>query len=300
MTRPRGRVIVQCEMAPRAPAPSRTRVDAQPTVVRAGEHACLRTASGEAHDRLTAAFVASALARGDKVVQLREGRDGAAVGDAELGAAFASASTGGQLEIADARAVLLARGAFDPDRVLEWLRTEHAVALGQGWSGMSVTVDMAAVSGAPGGERLAEYERRLDRELASGTLALLCHYDLRRFSRSMHAHAGRLHHVDIPPELAGIGRTGPLAAAVQRAGSAVRLAGELDVDTANPIGDVLLAHFHGALELDVADVSYADVIGMRALRGPVGRKLTITGASPSTLPLMRLLAWDSDPTVEIR
>jgi hypothetical protein len=275
---------------------------ALPTVVRAGEHACLRTASGEARDRVTAALMAGELARGQKVVQLREGpgRDaGLLEPDTALGSTFAAAVGERSLTVVDA-GELLERGAFDADRALGWLQAEHDAALGEGRSGLSVVADMAAVIGASSAERVLEYERRVNDEFRPSTVTLLCHYDLRRFPRGMHADAAALHDVDVSPELAEIARRGRLAAAVARPGITVRLAGELDLDSAESIGNVLLAHFHGALTLDLTDLTYVDVVGMRTLRGYPGQKLTITGVSPAALPLLRLLDWESDPQVEIR
>ena len=47
---------------------------------------------------------------------------------------------------------------------------------------------------------------------------------------------------------------------------------------ASPV-EVLDAHFEGPLRLDLADLSYVDVAGMRALRAHKGQRLTISPAS---------------------
>jgi hypothetical protein len=38
---------------------------------------------------------------------------------------------------------------------------------------------------------------------------------------------------------------------------------------------------------------------MRALRGHTSQPLTIAGASPTVHRMLRLLAWDSDPGVDV-
>jgi hypothetical protein len=63
--------------------------------------------------------------------------------------------------------------------------------------------------------------------------------------------------------------------------------------------DVLDAHFHGPLRLDLADLEFVDVAGMRALRGHKGQQLTIAGASPPVRRLLGLLGWDTDPSVQV-
>jgi STAS domain-containing protein len=65
------------------------------------------------------------------------------------------------------------------------------------------------------------------------------------------------------------------------------------------VSEVLDAHFHGPLRLDLANLSYVDVAGMRALRGRRGQRLTISPASDAVRRLLALLAWDTDPDVEL-
>jgi anti-anti-sigma regulatory factor len=109
--------------------------------------------------------------------------------------------------------------------------------------------------------------------------------------------------VDIGPELASLSRAGNLAAARTGArdgdGEALRLAGELDYAAAGPLAAVLAAHFHGQLVVDLGDLEFVDVAGMRALRGRMGQPLRITAASATVKRLLALLAWDTDPLVEI-
>lgn len=66
------------------------------------------------------------------------------------------------------------------------------------------------------------------------------------------------------------------------------------------MSEVLDEHFHGPLRLDLADLSYVDVAGMRALRGHKGQRLTIGPVSDAVRRLLALLAWDTDPEIELR
>ena len=79
----------------------------------------------------------------------------------------------------------------------------------------------------------------------------------------------------------------------------MRLAGELDFGCAAVLASVLDTHFHGPLSLDLDDLTYVDVTGMRALRGRKGQPLTIHAASDAVRRLAELLAWDTDPDVEV-
>jgi anti-anti-sigma factor len=101
------------------------------------------------------------------------------------------------------------------------------------------------------------------------------------------------------PELATVGREGCLAAARISDGETLRLSGELDFSSAEALGDVLRAHFHGKLQLDLADLDFVDVAGMRALRGTKEQPLIIVAASDCVHRLVSLLAWDTAPGIEI-
>jgi ABC-type transporter Mla MlaB component len=105
--------------------------------------------------------------------------------------------------------------------------------------------------------------------------------------------------VEISPELAPLGRDGDLAGARVLRTGALRLAGELDYDCAGTLADVLAAHFCGNLRLDLADLRFVDVVGMRALRGKAWQALSIAGASEPVRRLLSLMGWDTDPDVEV-
>jgi hypothetical protein len=59
------------------------------------------------------------------------------------------------------------------------------------------------------------------------------------------------------------------------------------------------AFVRGRLRLDLDDVALIDVAGMRALRGRTGQSSTIVAASAAVRRLPALLAWDTDPAIEV-
>jgi ABC-type transporter Mla MlaB component len=242
--------------------------------MRPGEPARFRVADAADRDRLDAAFVRAGLRRGHMVVYLcaESAADDTSTRLRGLDDAVDDALARGQIEVRDARAASEPDGTFDIDGLLEAIRDEHARAVYHGYTGLSLTGDVDAALTSVGADRVAEYERRLERELVGGTQVLLCRYD--------HSHAG-------------------LAAARVRAPETLRLAGELDYESADDLATVLDEHFSGPRRLDLADLSYVDVSAMRALRGPSGQPLTIAGASEPVRRLVDLLGWDTDPTVEV-
>jgi ABC-type transporter Mla MlaB component len=271
-------------------------------VVRPGEHACCRFAHAQDRLQVASAFVRDALARGHKVVYLCDGEDldafaeQLAGGRKDVGAALAS----GQLELRRAYDNYVPEGRFDVERMLVVIREDRERALADGYPALSITGEMAwAQPHVPGAESLSEYEQRFAEAMAGGEMVALCQYAHGDFEPATLAEVADSHEVDLSPELAPLARTQCLIGARVDGGRTLRLAGELDFASADALASVLDGHFHDPLKLDLADLSYVDVAGMRAMRRRVGQPLTIAGASASVRRMLGLLAWDTDPEVEV-
>jgi anti-anti-sigma regulatory factor len=272
------------------------------SAIRPGEHACSRPAHVDDGERLAAAFVRNGLARSEKVLYLHDRAEEEEVLRPlrSRGAAVDAAMASGKLALRRADDVYLVDGTFEEERTLAMVRAEHAQALADGFAGLSVVVDMGwALCSGPGRVPLAAYERRVGQLFEGPTLTGLCLYDHARFAVATLGDVADAHDVDVPPELATIGREGRIAAAVVQPGRVLRIAGDLDFECSQTLADVLDGHFHGPLRLDLAELTYVDVAGMRALRGRTGQELLIVAASATVRRLVPLLAWDSDPNIEL-
>jgi ABC-type transporter Mla MlaB component len=273
------------------------------TAIRPGEHACCRFAHRDDRRRLALAFVLAGLDRGHKVAYLSD-EDDATRFVADLVASddrVDEALERGQLEVRPAPGDYIPDGTFDPARMRNELREAHAQALAEGYSGLSMAGDMAwAVGLQTGLDKLMAYEHDISTMMeVEVTLAFLCIYDHGRFGAGTLAELVEPHGVDVSPELAQVARVGYLAASRVLPGPTLRLCGELDFECAEAIANVLDAHYHGTLRLDLADLVYVDVAGLRALRGKNGQRLTITSASQPVRRLLGLLGWDTDPEIAI-
>ena len=211
------------------------------------------------------------LREGHKVVGLVNGDPFArAAALAENDPEVAQALENGQLQLRSSRGAYLGVGSFQIEAMLATVRHEHARALRDGYPALSLTGEMGPSLGELPENELREYERRLDVLAESGTLALLCQYDQLDFVPHALSDVADAHAVDGSPELAAIGREGDLAAA-RLSGGTVRISGELDFACAHSLTNALEAHFQGPRRFDLADVTFADVAGMRALRGTADR-----------------------------
>jgi anti-anti-sigma regulatory factor len=273
---------------------------------RPGEHVCCRFASAEDRRLLTVALVRDAARRNYKVLYLfpddAAGGDAAVARLARLDESVTEALARGQMEAKPAVGTYLPDGAFDPQRMLDSLRGEHERALAEGYAGLSITGDMSWAFTEPVARKaLGEYEERLNEMVPGAAPMVMCQYD------HSTGHLGSVsdillstHDVDFPPELAPLARQDQLSASRVMPEGALRLAGELDFGCADTLATILHTHFHGPLTLDLDELTYIDVTGMRALRGRKGQQLTISSASEAVLRLAELLAWDTDPGVEVR
>ncbi|MEA2412303.1 MAG: hypothetical protein QOC77_2864 [Thermoleophilaceae bacterium] len=271
--------------------------------IRPGEHACCRFAQADDRARLATAFVRAGLDRGHKVVYLC-GEDDPEPFLADLAAVddrVNEALDRAQLEVRPAPDDYIANGKFDADRMRDALRGQHARALADGYPGLSMAADMSWALGSKlGREELVSYERGVTTIMQPDrTMVFLCIYDHGRFGAGTLADLVAPHGVDVSPELARLVRVGYLAASRVLPGPVLRLCGELDFECADAVAGVLDAHYHGTLRLDLADLSYVDLDGLRALRGKKDQQLTITAASQPVKRLLVLLGWDTDPRIEI-
>ena len=210
-----------------------------------------------------------------------------------------SALRTGALELRDAHTAYLAYDGFDVERMIAALHAEHHRALADGFAGLSMTGDVSAALVDASAEDLVEYERRVDEEFGDPTQMLLCQYDQHRFQVGALAEISEAHHVEVSPALATIDPTGALAAARVHPPETLRLAGDLDFETVRGLLGFLDDNVDGLLRVDLADVEFADVAGMRALRGGRPRQLMIAGASDPVRRLVGLLGWDTDPGVVV-
>jgi ABC-type transporter Mla MlaB component len=272
--------------------------------IRPGEHACSRFTRAEDRDRLAAAFIRDGLRRGHKVLHgvdredLESVRAGLNAAATEAGAALES----GQLIVRAIADDYMPHGdGFDPEAQIARWRHEHAGALAGGYSGLSAIGDGTWALAGPGPDcqDLPEFEEGMNRLFEDETIICLCQYDQRRFDPGTLSSVAEAHDVVVPPELVALGRSGEIAAAHRRSDGTLRLAGALDFSCAASVTELLRGYYHGDVSVDLADLSYVDVTGLRALRPSAGHKLRIIEASSVVRRLIDLLAWDTDSEVDV-
>lgn len=149
-----------------------------------GDHLCCLYESEE--ERLSAllAYTLQGLQAGQKVMCFADANTAShilTILDAQ-GTAVHEHTARGQLVFLEKESVYLPKGYFDPEDMIDRLRAEEAQALAEGYTGLRVAGEMRwALQGAPGSERLIEYEAKLNRFFPGSHCLALCQYDMRRF-----------------------------------------------------------------------------------------------------------------------
>ena len=150
-----------------------------------GDHLCCIYESEEEHRAVLTPYLIQGLERREKVLYIVDAHTAEAVLDylRERALDVDSFLASGQLAILTRADAYLRDGRFDPDRMLDLLRSETERALAEGWTALRVTGEMTwALRGEPGSERLIEYESRLNEFFPGSRCLAICQYDRRRFA----------------------------------------------------------------------------------------------------------------------
>ncbi len=153
-----------------------------------GDHLCCLYETEEEHRAVLTPFVRQGLERGERVLYIVDARTAETVLGylRDEGLDAESYVSSGQMAILTADDAYLKDGVFDPDGMIDLLRTETERALAEGYSALRVTGEMTwALRGLPGSERLMEYENRLNEFFPGNQCLAICQYDRRRFDAAV-------------------------------------------------------------------------------------------------------------------
>jgi hypothetical protein len=151
-------------------------------------HAAFIFQTDEEHRNMLAWFLRQGLERGERVIYIHDAlpvHSILAYLESDVPGAGGCLSSGG-LSFLDASDTFMSEGIFDPGRMTALLQKESKRARMDGYSALRVTGEMTwALHGAPGSERLIEYEAGLNEIEMHGRCLTLCQYDRRRFPPSI-------------------------------------------------------------------------------------------------------------------
>jgi DNA-binding CsgD family transcriptional regulator len=149
-----------------------------------GDHMAGIYGSDEERRVLLSAYVREGLAQGDKILFLADEQTVRGdLGGPDEEAGVVPGLEAGRLRILPPERSYTRQSVFDPERMLSLLQEETGRARSEGYRALRAAGEMAwALRGAPGAERLIEYEARINDLFRGGSCLALCLYDRRRFS----------------------------------------------------------------------------------------------------------------------
>ena len=153
-------------------------------VLTPGDHLCCLYETEEEYRALLVPFLQQGLERGEKVLYIVDAHTAETILNylRDSGVEVEPYLANGQLSILTIGDAYMRDGIFDPDGMIDLLRSETQRALAEGYSALRVTGEMTwALRGLPGSERLIEYETKLNTFLPASKCLALCQYDQRRF-----------------------------------------------------------------------------------------------------------------------
>lgn len=149
-----------------------------------GEHLCWLYETEEEHCKILTPFLRQGLEQNEKIIYIMGAHDEDAILQylRENDIQAETFLRRNQLKLLPAPESYLRGGAFDPDRMIEFLRALTQQALDEGFSGLRLTAEMSwASDGARGSERLPEYESKLNLLFRRSPCLGLYQFDRRRF-----------------------------------------------------------------------------------------------------------------------
>ena len=277
----------------------------QVTELTAADHACLTFGETEELFDLTAAFVRDGLAAGLKVLWVSDAGPGP--GLAELGRrgiAVQPAIGTGQMTAAGSEGRLVSGQAFRADAAVGWLTGELASSREQGFPGLRVAMDMSwALRPVSGIEELPRFEQGIAAALSGSTASVLCQYDRDRFDPVTLASVAGFHTRSVAA--ATYYADALLRICRQYAPPGIRIAGELDYQTAGPLALALAeaVRLGGDITVNMARLAFIDVTCARmildAARGLPVARVVVVECPPEIAARLVLLGSADIPGVSL-
>jgi len=149
-----------------------------------GDHLCCFYETDEERREVLAMLLLQGLERGEKACFIGDMQTSQVLLDymEDDGFEVSPYLSCGQLGVMSFDETYLREGVFDPDKMIDLLKTEADLALAQGYSALRVTGDMSwALQTPPGSEQIIKYEAKLNEFFPGSKCIGICQYDKRLF-----------------------------------------------------------------------------------------------------------------------
>jgi len=155
------------------------------TDLKPGDHLCQIYETEEEHRKLLTPYLIQGLRNNEKVLYIVDTHTAEVILEYLNSEGFDPNPylDSGQFSIITRNEAYVKEGNFDPDRMIELLRSETEKAIKEGYGALRVTGEMTwALRGLPGSEKLIEYEAKLNDFFPGSKALAVCQYDKNQFS----------------------------------------------------------------------------------------------------------------------
>ena len=155
------------------------------TDLKPGDHLCQIYETEEEHRKLLTPYLIQGLRNNEKVFYIVDTHTAEVILEYLNSEGFDPNPylDSGQFSIITRNESYVKEGNFDPDRMIELLRSETEKAIKEGYGALRVTGEMTwALRGLPGSEKLIEYEAKLNDFFPGSKALAVCQYDRNQFS----------------------------------------------------------------------------------------------------------------------
>jgi anti-anti-sigma regulatory factor len=275
-----------------------------------GDHLCLTFADDAERRPVVAEYLSAGLSRGERVLYFVDRTTPGIVLDwlASTGVDTGPALLDGRLRVVPATDSYLASGRFDPATMVTTVRREVDASVAEGFAGLRICGEMgwAAREGVATAE-LAEYEREVDALFAERPVSAVCQYDVRLFAADRLDVLDGCHRGSLAPSPLYGGDSLRLVPTGRADRRRLRVVGTVDDGTRGHFVAALDAVLHrpGDVVLDMSDLDFIDVAGLRALADVAARlggyrRVRIEHLAPVLCDVVRLVGWDRVPGLVLR
>jgi len=164
--------------------------------LRPGDHLCCFYETDEERRVVLAMLLLQGLERGEKACFIGDMQTSQALLDymGDDGFEVSPYLSCGQLGVMSFDETYLREGVFDPNKMIDLLKTETDLALAQGYRALRVTGDMSwALQTPPGSEQIIKYEAKLNEFFPGSKCIGICQYDKLLFPPALLMHVLETH-----------------------------------------------------------------------------------------------------------
>ncbi|HVE74360.1 MAG TPA: MEDS domain-containing protein [Mycobacteriales bacterium] len=269
-----------------------------------GDHVCWSYTDEGLHGEILLRYFRAGLAASERLLYFGSSDEVAALlaGLEAAGVSAGSLLDSGQLVVGDVLLAYLPGGAFDPAARIDGFRAVARQAVAEGYAGIRVAAENAAVLASPAVQpHWYDYELRVELLLAAEPIVGMCCFNAQQCDARALEILDAVHAV----QLAGRDAPGLGFYLHGRPDGGLALSGEVDLMAAAELEALLLgpAGRLDSLRIDVSDLTFIDVHGVRSLervaaraavhRGPV----TLHGGRPFFRKVWPMVADPRAPIV---